>query len=857
MKILNNVTLQSLKKNRVRTIVTIIGVILSAAMITAVTTFISSFQDYLLQNVIAEQGSWQVEFRDVTPEFVEELSSDKQVKEYAVNKNIGYSIIESGKNNDKPYLFFTALSDKSFELLSVKMISGRLPQNENEIIIPEHLFYAEEGRYDIGKSISIELGVRKFDGEPLGQDRPAVFDEDGENIMEDFELTGTTKLYTVVGVFAKPGFEGFFAPGYTCITKLGEHDGSAVNMLVNIKNPANIYDFAENASQGCEYSFNSDLLRFMGVSNDDMFNNLLYSMGAILIGLIMVGSVLLIYNSFSISVSERTRQFGILSSVGATKKQIRRSVLFEGCVIGLIGVPVGILVGIAGAGITLFLLRDVFISMFVSEVSLKLAVSFPAIAVAAVVGFLTIMISAYIPAKRASKLSAIDAIRQTSDVKISAKQIKTSKLTLKLFGLEGLLAQKNFKRNKKQYRSTIISLFVSIVLFISASAFGMYLGQGVDKTIEEYGYDIAFFSRSISVEETIELYEEFKNVSSIVRSGYYENMVYYSELPMELYSSDYLEHIEVGDGSESVNEAVYFYFVDDASYEEYIKSLGLDINEYRNGSKLVSTAKLRGYDRETGRYISTDIFAQEKPMTLKGVSGAGGDGNEKTIDINIGAFTDSMPENISNSLNSGIYVFAPYSAKEQFAANGGQSEGSMALTFSSDDPAKSAKEMSEILKELNVFSGYSLFNIAEIEQSNRSLILVIDVFSYGFIVLISLITIANVFNTISTNINLRRREFAMLRSVGMTDKGFNRMMRYECLLYGVKALLYGLPVSLLLTYLIYNSVVEAADVAFTVPWLSVFISIVSVFMVVFITMIYSVSKIKKGNTVADLKSNIF
>ena len=148
----------------------------------------------------------------------------------------------------------------------------------------------------------------------------------------------------------------------------------------------------------------------------------------------------------------------------------------------------------------------------------------------------------------------------------------------------------------------------------------------------------------------------------------------------------------------------------------------------------------------------------------------------------------------------------------------------------------------------------SFINYAEGVESNRSVIIIIKVFAYGFIILISLIAAANVFNTITTNINLRRRDFAMLKSVGMDDKGMRKMLNFECILYGTKALIYGLPVSVGVTYLIYRSIRRGIDTEFFIPWTAVGIAVLSVFIVVFVTMMFSMNKIKKDNPIDALKN---
>ena len=222
--------------------------------------------------------------------------------------------------------------------------------------------------------------------------------------------------------------------------------------------------------------------------------------------------------------------------------------------------------------------------------------------------------------------------------------------------------------------------------------------------------------------------------------------------------------------------------------------------------------------------------------------------------LDIGAATDAAPiGSDATSVYNHIFVYVSDEVYDRTIA-GWDSAGPRRLYFTAKGDASKLSE--EIRKTLagNGILQYSLTDIAEMTAINRNMLLVVNVFSYGFIVLISLITTANVLNTISTNINLRRREFAMLKSVGITPGGFNRMMNFECVFYGLKALLYGLPLSLLATYLIYLSMSQGLGMAFTLPWTAILIASASVFLVVFVTMMYSMSKIKKENIVDALKN---
>ncbi|MCL1890467.1 MAG: ABC transporter permease [Coriobacteriia bacterium] len=860
MNIIYKLTMQSLLKNRTRTIVTIIGVILSVAMITAVTAFIASLQNNLINGYIERNGDWQMKFMDVDSVFVQKVSSDDEVRVASVMQNIGYAELDSGLNPIKPYLYIMGMDDTAFNSMAVHLTEGRLPKNNNEILIPEHLLTNGGIAYKIGDSLTLPVGERLIEGQKAGQNTPFQ-DGDGVEYASEIFSALDTKTYTVVGFCTRPGLEPFSAPGYTAITKTDTELASGLDVYVSLKSPSKIYSFAEKVAGEYNHEFNRELLRYYGVSTNDNFNAILYSLGGILIALIMIGSILLIYNSFAISVSERARLFGILSSVGATKEQLRKSVLFEGAFIGLIGIPLGLLAGIGGIGITLKLLGSALNSVFTSDSGFSLVVSLPAMIIAAAVGALTIFISATIPAKKAVKKSTIEAIRQTDDIKLKAKAVKSSKIVGVLFGFEGTLALKNFKRNKKRYRSTVISLFMSVVLFISASAFGMYLTEATEMTMTDVGYDIAFDSQSSSWhledEQLLPLYDTMKAASGVYRGAYLNYVTCSAPAHKSDFTERYLEYLSnVSNVRDEATCYLTINFLDDVTYQHYLDSLGLSSDEYGiSQEKLVAVAKYTGYDPGLQRTVNIDVF-KEKSIMLDVTAGSTFEQWEGASSHKIAlTIVEAMPEGFLSTQFNGVDAIAPYSDIAKFQAPKEAFSG-IGMAFSSHDPMKSAAEMEVMIKDAGIVSGYNLFNAAEALAQTHNVILVLNIFTYGFVILISLITIANVFNTVSTSVNLRRREFAMLRSVGMNNRGFNKMMNFECVFYGLKSLLYGLPIAVAITYLIYRAVLNGVDVSFTLPWSSIAISIFSVFFVVFVTMLYAVGKVKKTNVIDALRDEV-
>lgn len=873
MNVLNKVTLQSLKKNRIRTIVTIIGIILSAAMICAVTTSVSSMQNYLLQYAIYNNGNWHGMTEGATLQNYRDITSSDEVENAVYGQLIGYAKIDS-QNEEKPYLYVIGGDTENFfSVLPVHLTSGELPKNSSEIILPEHLAANGGLKYNIGDTITLELGNRTLDGYALGQNNPCYsYDsEKGESVINDelIEIC-STRNYMVVGFFERLTYdiEPYTAPGYTALTVADKEFSEDIRFDVyfKMKNASKVYEFMGTMGLGDIY--NTDVLLYSGISRYDSFTAMLVSLAAIIIGLIMFGSISLIYNAFSISVSERTRQFGLLSSLGATKKQLKKMVLFEALAVSAIGIPIGVLVGIGGIGVTLRIIGSKFLSLIGGSFNMpmRVCVSWQAVVIAAVVALVTVLISAWIPSKRATKVSAVEAIRQNADIKTNDKTIKTSKLTYKLFGLPGVLASKHYKRNKKKYRTTVISLFMSIVLFVSASAFSDYLMESVTGGMSGDQYDLWYMidsEKSLNGKTMDDLLELFMSDKDVTNSVYAVQGSFSGSVSSEYLTDQFIKDalkLAASDNDESgmaLNDAKqiygYLYFINDTEFKELLAQYKLKESDYYNAEKPLGIAIDTNiqFDADKQKYVTIDTLKGDVSeitcSKARDIDACYTLRSEKTI--------TEKPFYISKTTPSHLMMIYPKSMMEQVLP---EEEGirkyfQCVFYLKSDNHAASYDNLEDALTE-NGFDSSLFLDYAENVESSRNVVMIIQVFAYGFIVLISLIAAANVFNTISTNINLRRREFAMLKSVGMTGKGFNRMMNYECLLYGSKALLLGIPVSAGVTYLIYMAISEGFETSYHLPWIAIGIAVISVFVVVFATMLYSMSKIRKDNPIDALKN---
>ena len=907
MNLFHRYARRTLRKNRVRTLVTIVGIVLSMALFTAVLEGANSGMDFLIRATKESDGSFYGYYPSLTEEEAGRLADEKEIDAFALWEEVGWAKIE-GENAYKPYIVLWSMGEGLTDLLAVNLIEGRLPEKENEILLPEHLELNGGLRIAIGDEITLSVGTRTADGASLTEQDPYADGEADEGIgnatERTFRVVGKCRRLTNIA-------EPYSSPGYFALTK-GKGDGR-YGAFFTVKHASRFYEFTEEQTISRDLRTNDELLRFMGTIRNDDIRRLLYRFAAILCVLIAFGSVSLIYNSFAISVSERTREYGVLKSVGATKKQIASSVFYEALLLAAVGIPGGAVLGLAGIGITLRSLQGVFTRFLFdgSATKMHLAVDPVLLAIAAAVCLVTTLISAWIPSRRATRVSPMEAIRATSDVKIRPRSVRTSKLTRILFGFEGVMASKNFKRNRKRYRATILSLFLSVVLFISASAFTEYLTQAA--------VDLAGDDPQSDVVCTLDPQEDKGGLRSLypalsalpgVKKALYAEM---TELSMRFdradAAPDYGIGLESGDSPEpnEAEEYMAIVFLEDEDFRTLLKENGITADRYFEPAAplglLYNHSTVKVWTEEGRRVASYSLISESRLPTdfrslmlvpPEGTAECGREiaGNGETLycfypteeyesasregreldeekmirlsaeeagiirSFKAGAVIRETLFSLGPGMPALIYPLSVKTAVMAFPDAPEEEDGTDALSvrvdFLTDDHRKAAEEIRKALESANLRAGVA--DVAENRDLQMLLVLVVKVFSYGFIVLISLIAVANVFNSISTGILLRRREFAMLRSIGLSPKGFRKMMRYECILYGLKSLLWGLPASFLMIFLIWKATSSALVVAFSVPWTSVLTAVGSVFLVVFATTLYAMAKIRKDNLIDVIKN---
>ena len=854
MNILKKLTLKSLKLNKKRTIVTIIGIILSTALICAVAGMITSVQKTLINYAKSHSGNYHVCFKNIPNDELKYVKENKNVQDYFLSKNVGYGKLEKVENEYKPYIFVMEYDKKGLEQGGVTLLEGRMPENSNEIVIPEHLIKSGRINYTIGEKITLNLGKRQTkDGLELTQEDALLTDESEEtessskskSETEDFEEIVDTKehTYTIVGIIERSnykGIEGFSAPGYTAISYMdNENDINTANISVLYSNLKDFQKKTEdiksviekNIGSSVTVSYNSSLIDYEGGVSDTTMASL-YSVGAVVIVIIILSSVFVIRNSFSISVSEKTKQYGMLSSIGATKKQIKKSVLYEGFYIGIIGIPLGILCGML-AVVILLQVVNVLLGDSLNE---KCVFSIPILAIIAsiVISAITIYLSCILPARRASKISPIEAIRGNDDIKIKAKKVKTSKITKKLFGIGGVIASKNLKRNKKKYRTTVISLVVSISIFISLSSFLDYGGKIVNVYYKDLGYDISVY------DGTVENYNEITKLDNVEEYSY--SYMTEGSVDINKYGSEFGKKRIAKDGEET--NSITIILINNDYFKKFIEHLGIQSTNYKDIAILEDDA----YEYIDEKTVFENYYSLKTGDSIEITLT---NGEKRTVKIS--KKTDERPIGYKNVYSNGGYLFVSEDFIQDKSDKKSFHVGS--LLIKSQNPDELENEINNLKKTNNLYSKLYINNISKYVEENQKIILLISIFLYGFIAVITLIGVTNIFNTITTNMILRSKEFANLKSVGMTTKEFNRMIRLESILYGLKSLLIGIPLGLIGSYCIYNGIAKGLDFGYILPLKSIIIAIIFVFIIVGLTMKYSLNKINKQNIIETIRED--
>lgn len=848
MNILNKLTLKHLSMNKRRTIVTIIGILLSTALMVGIGLICSSLREYLIEDAKESQGSYHVKFQNVPSSKLEILDKDNKIDTIYYEDILGYAPFIESTNEAKVYFKVKAVNKEFFQEFT--LTEGRFPQNDNEIVISNHVYQYGDFPYKIGETITLPIGNRTISDTLLEENTP---------YMEEETLTNqTSKTYTIVGKINRVNYnyESYSDPGFSFYTLLKNKEKN-VNVYFTYKNPANVYKYTDVFMKILDLkvedvSFNETLLSLYGQSKYDNFSHFILSFMILFLSIISVACTIVVYNSFHISVLERKKQFGLFSSIGATKRQIQKTVFFEAFVVGTIGIILGIFSAYLGIGTVIFVLNQLLSSYLDMQFSL---VTYPLFIIVPIIFMIfVVFISAMIPAKKAARVSPIEAIRQNDEIYINKRHVKTPKFIYKIFGIEGTLSLKNIKRNKKKYRITVLSLFISIVTFI---AFSTYLEIGKSTAsdfIGEYDYDIELYIDGENYDH--DAIAAFLKSEEIDKYTFAQTIRPYVKINPKLYTDSYLEIS--GLKEELVTQQISVILLDDVSYQNYKEELNLK----EDRPIMVRNLKHINYENHSRKVEYMDIYKSnlsEVSLQFCDLSNIFQDDKEYsypqdeiTNEIVLSSCQYTL-DNIylTNKVPFGFNNFEYLFVNEEIFSQIENKTNASHLPSSKNSTifiqAKKYEQLDKIGKNLSQNSSIFYNNITENMKSEKDLLLAISILLYGFITLVTLIGVTSVFNTITTSIMLRKKEFSILRSIGLSPKGFNKMIYFESFFFGMKSLLYGIPVGIFLSFLINENMNMLVENRFHLPVKAIVISIICVFVITLCTMKYATNKIKKEN----------
>ena len=943
MNVLKRCCMRSLKENRKRTAVTIVGVILAAALITGVASLAESLRASLIYYEQRANGNFHYCFTGVSGENLKYFRNNANIKSLGLARVVGYAVLEGSDNPDKPYLYIREMDEECMEALYLQLGEGRLPQSDDELVIARHIRYNGMVDLKVGDTLTLQVGNRMSDGYLLDQGNPYSYEL--ETLIPVLE-----KTYTIVGVVERPGelVEDRYAPGYSVFScmdeenvKTGTYTGAATpaetgaytgtatsaetgayagagsptetgaykdtgaypytgtyevyatyttrglknadrvtagilgisveqyqkrefgidsNIQTGEEHAPGEYESSSNASEeyksggqiASEVIENWQLIKWQMLRFSSGIMVTVYGMSVLAVLVVIVCSVFCIRNSFVISLTEKMKLYGRLSSVGTTSVQQRKIVYYEAAFIGFVGIPLGILSGL-GASVVLVKVVSGLIEDAMN-IPLVFGVSVPAVLLAVVLSGVTVFFSAMQSARRASKISPISAIRSNDSVKIAKREMKCPRLIDGLFGVGGRIAWRNLRRAKRKYRTTVVSIVISVAVFIGLTTFMQLLQYASGMHYENRPYQMYVGINGSDSYETAQRIAALEDVQAADIYRVVHLSAAYAELPL---TEGFKQMFLSDDGSYSLPEysTVLVCSLGEEGYARFCGDIGVDMAEAQD--KAIALVRYETFDYVDGKtYVYEGNVAEFQSGDMITIYGDTEEGitPELSLDLEILTQTQEKPMAMyAIKYNTVVLVVSDQMMDSmgfsEMSSNRYNVRNTWVYIVTQD-----AGKVEQIIRGDIQPSSFTITNLAAQAKEERSMYLVIAIFLYGFITVVALIGITNIFNTITTNMELRAPEFAMLRAVGMTGGEFRRMIWLEGLFYGGKALLIGIPAGIVLSILFHLIFSEGIVMEYQPPILGIIFAIIAVAALLYGIMHYSMSKINRKNIVDTIRN---